>query len=198
MHPNLIDAFYRFVASGSTSEPEIFWQGRNGPLFGKQVLEWSTVQTSLTATGQRLAIWGDWSGFTIVDRLGAQIELIPHLLGATNRFPTGQCGILYIWRSSSGVTKPNALRLICSELLLDHLRVPTGYPSAHIGGYWGLLTFPVPHLVGKLDGPRSSQRVSRSEVAGKHRILEESSTAGPSWEAFESQLGGVPDQTATE
>ena len=44
---------------------------------------------SLTATGQRLAIWGDWSGFTIVDRLGAQIELIPRLFGATNRFPTG-------------------------------------------------------------------------------------------------------------
>jgi hypothetical protein len=37
MHPNLIDAFYRFMASGSTSEPEIFWQGRNGPLLGKQV-----------------------------------------------------------------------------------------------------------------------------------------------------------------
>jgi hypothetical protein len=37
MHPNLSDAFYRFVASGSTSEPEIFWQGRNGPLLGKQV-----------------------------------------------------------------------------------------------------------------------------------------------------------------
>ena len=55
-----------------------------------------------------------------------------------------------------------------------------------------------PRAIGKLDGPRSSQRVSRSEVAGKHRILEESSTAGPSWEAFESQLGGVPDQTATE
>jgi hypothetical protein len=53
-------------------------------------LEWSTVQTSLTTTGQRLAIWGDWSGFTIVDRFGAQIELIPHLFGATNRFPTGQ------------------------------------------------------------------------------------------------------------
>jgi hypothetical protein len=48
MYLNVIDAFYRFVASGSTSEPEIFWQGRNGPLLGKQVLEWSTVQTSLT------------------------------------------------------------------------------------------------------------------------------------------------------
>jgi hypothetical protein len=85
MHPDVIDTFYRFVTSGSTSEPQIFWQGRNGRLLGKQVLEWST----LTTTGQRLAILGYWSGFTIVNRLGAQIELIPRLLGATNRFPTG-------------------------------------------------------------------------------------------------------------
>ena len=38
MHPNVIDAFYRFVASGSTSEPQIFWHGRSGPLLGRQVL----------------------------------------------------------------------------------------------------------------------------------------------------------------
>jgi hypothetical protein len=50
------------------------------------------VQTSLTTTGQRLAIWGEWSGFTIVDRFGAQIELIPHLFGTTNRFPKGSAG----------------------------------------------------------------------------------------------------------
>jgi hypothetical protein len=53
--------------------------------------------TSLTTTGQRLAILGHWSDFTIVDRLGAQIELIPRLFGATNRFPQGQRGLLYIW-----------------------------------------------------------------------------------------------------
>jgi hypothetical protein len=47
------------------------------------------MPTSLTTTGQRLAILGHWSGFTIVDRLGPQIELIPRLFGATNRFPTG-------------------------------------------------------------------------------------------------------------
>jgi hypothetical protein len=134
-HPNVIDAFYRFVPSGSTSEPEIFWQGRNGPLLGKQVFGLINGADEAHDTDQRLAIWGEWSGFTIVDRFGAHIELIPHLFGATNRFTTGQRGILYIWRSSWGVTKPNALRLICSELLLDHLRVPTGYPSAQIGGY---------------------------------------------------------------
>jgi hypothetical protein len=50
MHPDVIDTFYRFVTSGSTSEPQIFWQGRNGPLLRKQVLDWSTMQTSLTTT----------------------------------------------------------------------------------------------------------------------------------------------------
>jgi hypothetical protein len=34
--PTVIDAVYRVVASGSTSEPEIFWQGRNGPPLGEQ------------------------------------------------------------------------------------------------------------------------------------------------------------------
>ena len=37
MHPDVIGAFYRFVASGSSSEPQIFWQGRSGPLLGRQV-----------------------------------------------------------------------------------------------------------------------------------------------------------------
>jgi hypothetical protein len=50
MHPDVIDTFYRFVTSGSTSEPQIFWEGRNGPLLRKQVLDWSTMQTSLTTT----------------------------------------------------------------------------------------------------------------------------------------------------
>jgi hypothetical protein len=58
--------------------------------------------------GQRLAIWGDWSGFTIVDRLGAQIELIPHLLGAANRFPTGAARDLVHLAIFLDVTKPNA------------------------------------------------------------------------------------------
>jgi hypothetical protein len=82
-------------------------------------LEWSTMQTSLTTTSQRLAILGDWSGFTIVDRLDAQIELILHLFGATNRFPTGAARDLLHLAIFVGCHQPNALRLICSELLLD-------------------------------------------------------------------------------
>jgi hypothetical protein len=95
MHPNLIDAFYRFVASGGTSG--LRSSGRSPRSATRQAgLEWSMVQSSLTTTGQRLAIWGDWSGLTIVDRFGAQIELIPHLFGATNRFPTGPRDLVHL------------------------------------------------------------------------------------------------------
>jgi hypothetical protein len=52
-------------------------------------LEWSLGADEPHDHGSATSDLGDWSGFTIVDRLGAQIELIPHLFGATNRFPTG-------------------------------------------------------------------------------------------------------------
>jgi hypothetical protein len=38
------------------------------------------------------------------------VELIPHLFGTSNRFPTGQRGLFAIWRTGGGVTAANALR----------------------------------------------------------------------------------------
>jgi HK97 family phage major capsid protein len=111
IHPTVLDAFFRFVGSGSTTEPQIFTQGRGGPLLGKQVVEWTSLQTSLTTTGNKLAVLGDWTGFAIVDRLGSTVEIIPQLFGAAQR-PTGQRGVVCWWRSSSGVIKPNALRYL--------------------------------------------------------------------------------------
>lgn len=123
------------------------------------------MPTSLMTTGQRLAILGHWSGFTIVDRLGAQIELIPHLFGARHSVPTGERRILYIWRSSSRVTKPNALRLICSELFLDHPRVPNGYPSAP---YWSLLRAVA--LSGSTPSQRHFSRVSNNRQLARSAL----------------------------
>lgn len=52
------------------------------------------------------------AGYLIADRLGMSVELIPHLFGATNRFPTGQRGLFAIWRTGGGVTAANALRYL--------------------------------------------------------------------------------------
>ena len=85
--------------------------GRDGPLLGKGVEEWSAMATAVT-TGSKWAIYGDFRNFLVADRLGFQVELIPHLFGATNRFPTGQRGAYYYWRVGSDVLVQNAFRYL--------------------------------------------------------------------------------------
>ncbi|MDP9266211.1 MAG: hypothetical protein M3O91_08880 [Chloroflexota bacterium] len=65
------------------------------------VRRYSTV-ASTTTTGSKVMIAGDLKGSTIVDRLGMQVELVPHLFGATNRYPVGQRGLFAIYRTGSG------------------------------------------------------------------------------------------------
>ena len=68
---------------------------------------------SLTpADNDVLMIAGEFNaGFTIADRLGMQVELVPHLFGATRR-PTGQRGIFARWRTGAAVVNRAALRYL--------------------------------------------------------------------------------------
>ena len=86
---------------------------RNGPPLGRPVAEWSTMATAVT-TGSKWAVYGDFKqGYAIGDRLGMSLEIVPHLFGATNRYPTGQRGAYAIWRNDGRVVVANALR--CGE-----------------------------------------------------------------------------------
>ena len=40
------------------------------------------------------------------------IELIPHLFGATNRYPVGQRGILAIWFNNGVILNANGFRVL--------------------------------------------------------------------------------------
>lgn len=99
-----ITATRRFTTD---TEPEIVpasfdrWLGR--PLH-----ETSTLADSV-ATGNVLAIAGDFSQAVIVDRVGLSVELVPHVFGTNNR-PTGQRGLWMHWRVGFDVLVPNALR----------------------------------------------------------------------------------------
>jgi HK97 family phage major capsid protein len=112
-HPNRLDTIYRFVAAGSTTEPQIMPQGRDGPLLGKSAYEWSTLATATTTT-TKIGLFGDFkTGYKIIDRLGMVVELVPHLFGAAQgNLPTGQRGLFMIARNSGGVVAPNALRYL--------------------------------------------------------------------------------------
>jgi HK97 family phage major capsid protein len=111
MHPNRLDAVFRFTPSGSTTEPQIMTD-RDGPLLGRPTAEWSTMTTAVT-TGSKVAIYADWKqAYVIGDRLGMQLEIIPHLFGGTNRYPTGQRGAYAIWRNDGRVKVLNAARYL--------------------------------------------------------------------------------------
>lgn len=107
--PSTYDAIYRMVGGGSDEPPLL--PTREGPLLGRPKGEHSGMDTSLTTTGDKLLVYGDFQQFQIIDRIGLQIEVIPHLLGA-NRRPTGQRGLYAYWRTGSGVLVEGAFSFL--------------------------------------------------------------------------------------
>jgi HK97 family phage major capsid protein/HK97 family phage prohead protease len=63
------------------------------------------------AAGKQLATIGDYRYFLIVDRIGMNVEIVQHLIGA-NRRPTGQRGFYAYWRNTSKVLVNNAFRTL--------------------------------------------------------------------------------------
>lgn len=80
---------------------------------GSPVADATSPSLKFAATSsQKILLYGDFKQFIIVERMGMSIELIPHLFGGSNRFPTGQRGIYAMWRNSSQVLTSDAFRLL--------------------------------------------------------------------------------------
>jgi len=110
-HPTTMDTLYRTVGGGNTTEPQPMPQGRSGPFVGSPQYGWNAMATG-TTTGTKVMILGDWSGYVIADRIGAQVELISQLFGSASRYPIGARGLYFYWRTGTCVLKPNAFRYL--------------------------------------------------------------------------------------
>ena len=90
-----------------------FTDGRMGAdLLGHPVYE-ASAQSGTFTTGQLIGVFGDFSYFKIVDRIGLTVETIPHLFGAAQgNLPTGQRGLFAYWRVGSKVLDANAFRTL--------------------------------------------------------------------------------------
>lgn len=98
------------TANGSLKFPEL----RNGQLLRKPLNELSNMDgtTDAAVTGSNYSlVYGDFTNFVIVDRIGTTLEIVPHLTGPNGR-PTGQRGALMWFRTGSDVVVPNAFRLL--------------------------------------------------------------------------------------
>lgn len=85
--------------------------GQPPRLLGDTLLEASTMSTSIT-TGQNLLLYGDFSQFTIVDRVGLSTEFIPNVFDQSTGRPSGTRAWLMHWRVGSGVRDANAFRIL--------------------------------------------------------------------------------------
>jgi HK97 family phage major capsid protein len=113
-HIAIINALAAFeTTNGNIRFPEIAASGR---LLGKPIVEnsdmdnGSSILASETASNYVL-LYGDFSEYRIVDRIGSTIEIIPNLMGAAYR-PTGQRGALLWFRTGGNVSTTAAFQLL--------------------------------------------------------------------------------------
>lgn len=105
----VINRIRQFDTAGGANLWETLANDAPSQLLGKSFYELSEMAD--VATGVKFLVYGDFSRFVIVDRIGLSIDTIPHLFGVNHR-PTGQRGLYAMWRNSSKVVDSNAFRAL--------------------------------------------------------------------------------------
>jgi HK97 family phage major capsid protein len=94
-----------------------FWtnlgQGAPEQLLGKGIYESSSMASALTTTS-KVMVFGDFSQYYIVDRVGVSIIYEPMITGtgASANLPTGQSGWFMFWRVGADAAVPGAFRTL--------------------------------------------------------------------------------------
>jgi len=71
-----------------------------------------SAMASAIAAAAKVLILGDFRYYVIVERIGMDIELIPHIFDTATGFPKGQRGVYAFWRNHADVIDPNAFRVM--------------------------------------------------------------------------------------
>lgn len=107
----IFDKVRQFDTAGGAALWETLANDTPSRLLGRPAYE-NSAMTAVTTVGALFLIVGNFSRFVIYDRIGLEIELIPHLFDTTNNRPTGQRGLYAYWRNGSKVVDANAFRVL--------------------------------------------------------------------------------------
>jgi HK97 family phage major capsid protein len=110
------DTIYSLIRQFDEAGGSALWAqlGADRPavLLGKSIYEASEMSDEASTGGEDIMVYGDFSrGFIIVDRVGMNVELIPHVLGA-NRRPIGSRALYAYFRNTSQLLTENAFRVL--------------------------------------------------------------------------------------
>jgi HK97 family phage major capsid protein len=111
-HRAVYNLVRRFDTSGGASLWETLGNGLPAQLLGRPAYTAESMDSTVTATAANyLMVFGDFTNYVIVDRVGTAIEYIPHLMGA-NRRPTGQRGWYAHFRVGADSVNDAAFRML--------------------------------------------------------------------------------------
>lgn len=107
-------AVYNLVRQFDTSNGPSLWV-RIGDGQPQTLLDYPTYRSTLMdkapVASKKLIVLGDFKNFLIVDRIGMNAEIVPHVMG-TNGRPTGQRGVFAWWMNNSKVLVDNAFKVL--------------------------------------------------------------------------------------
>jgi HK97 family phage major capsid protein len=90
--------------------------GEPGNLIGRRAYEWSEYATSVTGTvlsgSSSVLTFGDFNEFSIIDRVGMSVEVVPHIFATANNLPSGERGLYAYWRNTSDVRTAGAFKTL--------------------------------------------------------------------------------------
>lgn len=82
-------------------------------LLGRPVVESSNMDGSITALAENyVLILGNFDNYVIAERVGAQLEFVPHLFATGANRPSGQRGFLYWWRNGADSVNDAAFAML--------------------------------------------------------------------------------------
>ncbi len=99
------------AASGLNPTHRPLVQGAPLSLLGYPRHNSSAMESDFTTAANRVAIFGDFNQFLIVEKIGLTVELIPHMVNGDGN-PTGERGLFAYWRNSSVVLVDSAFRVL--------------------------------------------------------------------------------------
>ena len=83
---------------------------RPATILGRPVYGNAAMDSTYGSGENYVMIFGDIrEGYTIVDRVGMSVELIPNLFGGTNNYPNGMRGLYAYWRNGAAVVNSSAI-----------------------------------------------------------------------------------------
>ncbi|MGW6255417.1 phage major capsid protein [Streptomyces sp. NPDC055085] len=110
-HKGIYNLVRQFDQAGGAQLWSTIGQGRPGELMGYAAYNASAMASTLT-TANKILILGDFSKFLIVDRIGMNVEVIPHIFDTSTGFPKQQRGVYAYWMNNSKIVVPGAFEVL--------------------------------------------------------------------------------------